>query len=189
MGRTQRKDELCSFPIYSLWHVLHVYTLNVTIEYNIQCIQGAVIISISDYLERDYSTITFGNRANTGYRNTYKYYCVITLTFLEFTIGIFCFTPFFVSVILVLVCGILVGLPETPMPFLTFWLPVNFILSSATLSLSVIPLSFDDDDDKSTACVPRRKRVAADGHRDGTTPYSDLAGQSKDDIIFAVQSV
>lgn len=35
----------------------------------------------------------------------------------------------------------------------------------------------------------RRKRVAADGHRDGTTPDSDLAGQSKDDIIFAVQSV
>jgi hypothetical protein len=34
----------------------------------------------------------------------------------------------------------------------------------------------------------RRKRVAADGHRDGTTPDSDLAGQSKDDIIFAVQS-
>lgn len=29
---------------YSLWHVLHVYILNVTIEYNIQCIHGAVIV-------------------------------------------------------------------------------------------------------------------------------------------------
>lgn len=74
-----------------------------------------------------------------------------------------------------------------------------------------VPVSYDNDDEKSTACDSRvrvplaipfplrysnglqllyndsiiyYRRVAADGHRDGTTTDSDLAGQSKDYIIF-----
>lgn len=64
---------------------------------------------------------------------------LLSLTFLEFSKCIFCFIPLFILtnpfVILLLVCGVLVDLLITPMSFLTFWLQVNFILSSATFSV------------------------------------------------------